>query len=730
MTFRTILTTLLLGSAFGLASCSDGTTTNSKDTCGDAILGASEACDGSELGGKTCESLGFGAGVLSCSNDCGKLDTSQCGAPASCGDGVKNEIETCDGADLGGQTCMGLGLGSGILGCQLNCLGFDSVGCSGPATCGNGQKDGSEVCDGKDLGGATCESEGAGTGTLACANNCVKFDIAGCICAPSCGAVECGPDPVCGQSCGECALGASCDAGKCVEICDLPRISMNTTLDLDAKTVTITGKVTLNGAAMPNDGKLDGQTRGRLRFRNTVTFDDYDIDFKETGAINYSVKLFAGVYDVYVHGNSDMLQSVLPGDRDMLVQRGLELKADGTQDFDAKTLKLMGNVTLNGAAMPNDGKLDGQTRGRLRFRNIDTADDYDIDFKETGPVAYSQTLFAGSYDVYVHGNSDMLQTVLPGNRDMVIQRNLALATNTTKDFDARTLTLSGKVTLNGAAMPNDGKADGQTRGRLRLRNNETFDDYDIDFKETGPVTYSQTLFAGMYDVYIHGNDGALQTVLPGGRDMMVQKNLALTTTSMKDFDAKTLTLSGKVTLNGAAMPNDGKLDGQTRGRLRLRNAETLDDYDIDFKETGPVSYSQALFAGLYDVYIHGNNAMLQTVLPDGKDMMVQKGLALSTDATKDFDAKTATVSGKLTLNGAPMPNDMKVDGQPRGRLRFRNLETIDNYDIDLLESGAVMYSQKLFVGAYDVVVHGNNDMLQTVLPGARDQRLLKGCLTR
>ena len=307
---------------------------------------------------------------------------------------------------------------------------------------------------------------------------------------------------------------------------------------------------------------------------------------------------------------------------------------------------------------------------------------------------------------------------------------MALTMTTAKDFDAKTLTLSGKVTLNGAPMPNDTKLDGQSRGRLRLRNLETFDDYDADFAEIGPVSYSQKVFAGLYDVYIHGNHETLQSVLPGPRDMMVQKNMALTMTTTKDFDAKTLTLSGQVTLNGAPMPNDTKLDGQSRGRLRLRNIETLDDYDRDFGETGPVNHSQKLFAGLYDVFIHGNYETVQSVLPGPRDMMVQKGLSLMATVAKDFDAKTLIVTGKVTLNGAPIPTDAKLDGQSRGRLRFRNVETFDDYDVDFGENGPVTYTQKVFAGAFDVYVHGNYETVQSVFPGAKDQRLLKGCLTK
>lgn len=46
--------------------------------------------------------------------------------------------------------------------------------------CGNGTREGAEVCDGADLGGATCASQGQGTGTLACNSSC-QFDYSGCV---------------------------------------------------------------------------------------------------------------------------------------------------------------------------------------------------------------------------------------------------------------------------------------------------------------------------------------------------------------------------------------------------------------------------------------------------------------------------------------------------------------------------------------------------------------------
>ena len=58
-----------------------------KTDCGDNILSDAELCDGNNIGGLNCASLGFESGVLQCTDDC-LYDTSGCvGVGAVCGDG-------------------------------------------------------------------------------------------------------------------------------------------------------------------------------------------------------------------------------------------------------------------------------------------------------------------------------------------------------------------------------------------------------------------------------------------------------------------------------------------------------------------------------------------------------------------------------------------------------------------------------------------------------------------
>jgi hypothetical protein len=155
--------------------------------CGDGVANqTAEACDGADVRGATCGGLGLGTGVVSCTSTC-TLDTTGCTGPPRCGDGAINQPgEACDGAELGGQTCVGLGLGDGTLACSSLCT-FDTSGCADPPRCGDGViNQAGELCDGADLGGKTCVDIGFLGGTLACQPDCT-FDAAGCVGTPFCG---------------------------------------------------------------------------------------------------------------------------------------------------------------------------------------------------------------------------------------------------------------------------------------------------------------------------------------------------------------------------------------------------------------------------------------------------------------------------------------------------------------------------------------------------------------
>ncbi|MBI4950526.1 MAG: lamin tail domain-containing protein [Myxococcales bacterium] len=87
---------------------------------------------------------------------CGRGVTGDDALAGSCGDGVRDGDEACDGDDLGGLTCADFGA-PGAAGLACSACVVDASGC---ATCGNGTLEGGEACDdGNVADGDGCESD-------------------------------------------------------------------------------------------------------------------------------------------------------------------------------------------------------------------------------------------------------------------------------------------------------------------------------------------------------------------------------------------------------------------------------------------------------------------------------------------------------------------------------------------------------------------------------------------
>ncbi|MBU1411776.1 hypothetical protein KKC22_09700 [Myxococcota bacterium] len=168
-----LLTWAMCGGMFG---CDNST--NTVDACGDGFVDPAEECDRTDLQGQSCGSLGHYnlAGTLGCTNDC-EFDRTECGG--RCGDGVLEgeRGEQCDGENLAGATCDSQGFSGGSLGCDSACH-FDTSACE--SRCGDGVVTApNEDCEGDDLAGGTCQSEGFYQGTLRCGDGC-RYDTTDC----------------------------------------------------------------------------------------------------------------------------------------------------------------------------------------------------------------------------------------------------------------------------------------------------------------------------------------------------------------------------------------------------------------------------------------------------------------------------------------------------------------------------------------------------------------------
>jgi hypothetical protein len=169
----------LLVAAVLVAGCKK----SEKQECGDNKIQDPEVCDGTGLGGETCQTLGFLGGTLGCLPNCEDYFLNNC--RGGCGnneaegtaEGLATE-EACDGTDLRGQNCTIEGFELGSVACLPDCTGFDTSSCYNP-TCGDGTIEGSEECEPEVTITDDCIDLGYNEGELACSS--CQYDESACV---------------------------------------------------------------------------------------------------------------------------------------------------------------------------------------------------------------------------------------------------------------------------------------------------------------------------------------------------------------------------------------------------------------------------------------------------------------------------------------------------------------------------------------------------------------------
>lgn len=129
----------------------DGTCTS----CGNAVVDDDEACDSALPATAECGPLGYEPGQVGCNAAC-EWAYDQCEPLETCGNGQLDAGELCDGASIKADLdCTDYGRTSGSLACATGCA-IVTTGCH---TCGDGMIEATETCDdGGTANGNGCSS--------------------------------------------------------------------------------------------------------------------------------------------------------------------------------------------------------------------------------------------------------------------------------------------------------------------------------------------------------------------------------------------------------------------------------------------------------------------------------------------------------------------------------------------------------------------------------------------
>lgn len=165
--------------------CSFDTSLCSVPGCGDGVLMGGEECDcGEQAGACTPAGLNmyectdlmspkgtpYTAGTLTCNSpDACNFNKTGC---TYCGDNAVNGPEECDGGNVNGQTCVSLGFKAGALGCDAASCSFNTAACTnvvcGDGECGVGEDDCSCPQDCPDADPLSCSPCECGGQSSAC----------------------------------------------------------------------------------------------------------------------------------------------------------------------------------------------------------------------------------------------------------------------------------------------------------------------------------------------------------------------------------------------------------------------------------------------------------------------------------------------------------------------------------------------------------------------------------
>lgn len=183
------------------ARCQDDTV----EVCGDnSSWSVLETC----VAGEQCRD---GECIPSCVPNCAGRECGEDGCSGSCGECSSSEVCTADGQ------------------CQTSSPDCGDGQCAASESCADCPVDCGDCCGDGVCNVAYNETCVSCSGDCGCESGEVCSATGVCECEADCSQLECGPDPVCQQSCGDCGASETCQQGRCVDVgCDdLPALPVS-----------------------------------------------------------------------------------------------------------------------------------------------------------------------------------------------------------------------------------------------------------------------------------------------------------------------------------------------------------------------------------------------------------------------------------------------------------------------------------------------------------------------
>ena len=522
------------------------------------------------------------------------------------------------------------------------CGGCDDLGDPVHVDCGNGVVDALEVCDGVELAGQTCASQGFERGNLACSPSCGGFVVA------SCEGVRGDISP-----CALCAVWESCIDARCVATCDGEPFSSDTSLQFDITTVRVSGRVTVDGAP-PTFAST-------LQFVGEVFWAPAVVDVAADGS--FATSLEPGGYEVTWQSRDEaFVASERLADLEVTENVDLDLALTPWQE-----LELPVSTDFPGEAGAVIYEHLDPRFGRVR-QSIDAS----------GPLR----LRDGEYRLWWAHTVDEFPAI-----EFFHQTNLAeLAERGEVDLPVVEVALA--ISMNGAPVQAETgvraelvRTDEVPRpGWLSISRDRERWELDADGRATG------WLLDRPRDVAVVINGPPMWGWVWAQRDVELTGEL--------DFDIAAPRVAGEVLRNGGRLPNSG-VQGVMRGRLEFTgDAGSL---TIELGDRGRGEFAVRLPRGLWAVQLTGS--LFAGALPltpwDAPDLL---SVVDDTDDV-ELDVPAVRLAGQLTVNGLRPPDDLELE--TRGALQLRERGTSTWFTVPIPPRGPAGWDVIVTPGTYD-----------------------------
>jgi hypothetical protein len=468
-------------------------------------------------------------------------------------------------------------------------------------------------------------------------------------------------------------------------------------LDLDLATLSLSGVVTLAGAAAPA-----GDPRGTVSFLLAGTKKAVDVALPATGAATYATRLFAGTYAItYTKASGDCGGAGKLPCGAQTIFSSIALAASGSLDLDLAVgppppaaITVSGEVTVNGAAMANGA--GAQSRGRILFVPPGGGTPVAAALGASGRAVYTSSLAPGKYDVVIDGASPCSPLGPLPCQTSTRLAGQSLTTSGSLNVDLPIVMISGTVTVDGAAVP--AGAGGQSRGSITVSDAEGRGP-TLDLGAGGAAIYTTPIYKGVHAFTVSNAAACATGPLPCQR-LRALSGIDVETTGSVDVDLHVVKVSGTITVNGADMPSSAR--GASRGLVAFGSGDARVSADLD--ASGAAVYRQLpLYAGTYDVGVENAADCPDGALPCGAHTALA-AVALTASGSLDVDLAVARVTGAVTVNGGAMP--ASPAGHARGTLTFAGPTSVA---ASIAPAGAAAYAVTVYPGAQALSFANTND---------------------